>query len=25
MKATKFTAHVLYHMTCALEVPQNHT
>jgi len=25
MKATKFTAHAQYHVTCALEVPQNHT
>jgi len=25
MKATKFTAHAQYHVTCAYEVPQNHT
>jgi len=25
MKATKFTAHAPYHVTCAYEVPQNHT
>jgi len=25
MKATKFTAHAQYHVTCAQEVPQNHT
>jgi len=25
MKATKFTAHAQYHVTCAWEVPQNHT
>jgi len=25
MKATEFTAHAQYHVTCALEVPQNHT
>jgi len=25
MKATEFTAHTRYHVTCAQEVPQNHT
>jgi len=25
MKATKFTAYAQYHVTCAQEVPQNHT
>jgi len=25
MKATKFTAHSQYHVTCAYEVHQNHT
>jgi len=25
MKDTKFTAHAQYHVTCAQEVPQNHT
>jgi len=25
MKATKFTAHAHYHVTCAQGVPQNHT
>jgi len=25
MKATKFTAHAQYHVTCAQEVPLNHT
>jgi len=25
MKATKFTAHAQYHVTCAEEVSQNHT
>jgi len=25
MKARQFTAHAQYHVTCALEVPQNHT
>jgi len=25
MKATKFTTHAQYHVTCAYEVPQNHT
>jgi len=25
MKATEFTAHAQYHVTCAQEVPQNHT
>jgi len=25
MKATMFTAHAQYHLTCALKVPQNHT
>jgi len=24
MKATKFTAHAQYHVTCAYKVPQNH-
>jgi len=24
MRATKFTAHAQYHMTCAYEVPQNY-
>jgi len=25
MKTTKFTAHAQHHVTCAQEVPQNHT
>jgi len=24
MKATKFTAHAQYHVTCAYKVPENH-